>query len=118
MLLLIFSSRSHIFSGYHMRIALIASLFFVVQAKHLRHRGSFSFEKRNKKTILGPVIDLRGADQLTATIREDELVLNTVPDLSIVAESGTFSEISEEVNFLLLERRICCLLLRRVKDSH
>ena len=56
-----------------MRIALLVVL-SVVQAKHLRHRG--------------PVIDLRGAEQLTATIREDELVLNTVPYLSIVAETG------------------------------
>lgn len=36
------------------------------------------------------MIDLRGAEQLTATIREDELVLNTVPDLSIVSETGEF----------------------------
>ncbi|KIH46989.1 hypothetical protein ANCDUO_22954 [Ancylostoma duodenale] len=35
-----------------------------------------------------PIIDLHGADQLVANIREDENVLNTVPDLQIVAETG------------------------------
>ncbi|KJH52597.1 cadherin domain protein [Dictyocaulus viviparus] len=38
--------------------------------------------------ILVPVINLHGADRLVASIREDENVVTTVPDLSIVADTG------------------------------
>ncbi|VDM67460.1 unnamed protein product [Strongylus vulgaris] len=44
-----------------------------------------------------PIIDLHGADRLVANIREDENVLSTVPDLSIVAETD------EEVDQAFLE---------------
>uniref|UniRef100_A0A1I7XTZ8 CA domain-containing protein n=1 Tax=Heterorhabditis bacteriophora TaxID=37862 RepID=A0A1I7XTZ8_HETBA len=57
-----------------MRTALLISLCCIVAAKHHRHRV--------------PIINLRGADQLVANIREDENVLNTVPDLAIVAETA------------------------------
>ncbi|WKX97118.1 hypothetical protein Q1695_013068 [Nippostrongylus brasiliensis] len=48
--------------------------------------GSVALAKHHKRRV--PIIDLHGADQLVANIREDENVLTTVPDLSIVAETG------------------------------
>ncbi|VDO21915.1 unnamed protein product [Haemonchus placei] len=57
-----------------MRLTLLLALCGIALAKHHKRRV--------------PIIDLHGADQLVANIREDENVLTTVPDLSIVAETG------------------------------
>ncbi|KAJ1351908.1 hypothetical protein KIN20_008082 [Parelaphostrongylus tenuis] len=47
---------------------------------------NLALAKHHKRRV--PIIDLHGADRLVANIREDENVLATVPDLSIVAETG------------------------------
>ncbi|CAI4227056.1 unnamed protein product [Auanema sp. JU1783] len=58
-----------------MRIAVVILIVFQLAiAKHHRHRA--------------PVIDLNGADELVATIREGEIILNTVPDIVLLPESG------------------------------
>ena len=38
-----------------------------------------------------PIIDLRGAEQFVATVQEEENVVNTVPDLAIIPETGNSS---------------------------
>ncbi|KAL6735314.1 hypothetical protein Aduo_005768 [Ancylostoma duodenale] len=58
-----------------MRVALLFAFYSAV-----------ALAKHHKRRV--PIIDLHGADQLVANIREDENVLNTVPDLQIVAETG------------------------------
>ncbi|KAK6735809.1 hypothetical protein RB195_018823 [Necator americanus] len=59
-----------------MRVVLLFSFYIAAfLAKHHKRRA--------------PIIDLHGADQLVANIREDENVLSTVPDLSIVAETDS-----------------------------
>ncbi|KAK6735810.1 hypothetical protein RB195_018823 [Necator americanus] len=61
-----------------MRVVLLFSFYIAAfLAKHHKRRA--------------PIIDLHGADQLVANIREDENVLSTVPDLSIVAETDKYS---------------------------
>lgn len=47
---------------------------------------NIALAKHHKRRV--PIIDLHGADRLVANIREDENVLTTVPDISIVAETG------------------------------
>ncbi|KAF8362054.1 casy-1, partial [Pristionchus pacificus] len=60
---------------YRMRlIPLLAAVAALAAAKHHRHRV--------------PLIELGGADSIVGSIREDELILNTVPALAINSESG------------------------------
>ncbi|GMS83765.1 hypothetical protein PENTCL1PPCAC_5940, partial [Pristionchus entomophagus] len=60
---------------YRMRlIPLFAVCAALAAAKHHRHRV--------------PLIELGGADSIVGSIREDELILNTVPQLGINSESG------------------------------
>ncbi len=41
-----------------------------------------------KVNVSAPIIDVRGADELIASIREDERVLNVVPGLAAIADTG------------------------------
>ncbi|GMR36055.1 hypothetical protein PMAYCL1PPCAC_06250, partial [Pristionchus mayeri] len=62
-------------ASYRMRlIPLVTAFAALAAAKHHRHRV--------------PLIELGGADSIVGSIREDELVLNTVPALGINSESG------------------------------
>lgn len=67
----------------------------------LRRKGSNikSVDNDNDDSITVPLIELGGADSIVGSIREDELILNTVPALAINSESGKFTLLFFEIIF-------------------
>lgn len=71
-------------------LLLVAALLGVSFAKHHHAaRGNTSASEHDTNLyISAPIINLQGAEELVAVVREDENIISTVPDFAILSETG------------------------------
>uniref|UniRef100_A0A1I8A7F2 Secreted protein n=1 Tax=Steinernema glaseri TaxID=37863 RepID=A0A1I8A7F2_9BILA len=77
---------------HHRRAVLVARVISTDQRRRC-HKSNFTL---GPPLIAAPVIDDRGADLLIGTIREDQRVVNVVPHIGVVADTGEWASCYSE----------------------